>query len=787
MSSRSAVAGVENVYGAADLWIDRALRSDDSLFTPGEAIWSSRWLGEARERFLDKPEEWKGGDFFDKLERVLAGSPPEVYQLMGEALYAAYLIVWKGVRGRRVKVERINQVLGWSPERAEIPADLRVGMTPGVMNPGGFWTANFGIHIAFVVEFAEQWKARGLGEGLLDRNDPEAPWAFNRFAFGLKPRKMARGYTNFSPFAQRIALQHLAHPDSFEAIIWRERIAAAPAFQRFVTRETRNVDRQVHQIRAGLEAELGRDFDFYDEDILTMWSDDSDPWDDFVKSAKTHRDSGRIDQENEWKKAVGEKMAKARESVLNGGDNWRDALAEALEDKSNFINWRYADPILDKVDQNLAAMKDKLAAFWTNGASSVSGRVDATALAGMKGKGIGEGALAQIAAGLLMGADVYNYPPYRFNLFRNACKATGYVEPSPNADASELYNHALGFLDTFIQEAAARGVTLNHRLDAQSALWLIAPEIRARAASGATAVQAVHPVNPLQSLADDLLLPVEFLREVDDLLAEKKQVIFQGPPGTGKTYVALKFAERMAGDAGAVTLVQFHPSYAYEDFVQGFRPTLRDGQAGFELRDGPLVQAAERARANPNARHFLIIDEINRGNLAKVFGELYFLLEYRDANVNLQYSNKPFSLPPNLRVIGTMNTADSSIARLDLALRRRFYFEEFHPDKYPVKGLLRRWLDRNGLGRMGWLADAADLANDKLRDDPHAAIGPSWFMTRGLDEAKARRAWERGVLPYIEERLFGEPSRLAEFNLDNLRQEAERLANAGADAANDGD
>ena len=166
---------------------------------------------------------------------------------------------------------------------------------------------------------------------------------------------------------------------------------------------------------------------------------------------------------------------------------------------------------------------------------------------------------------------------------------------------------------------------------------------------------------------------------------------------------------------------------------------------------------------------------------------MYFLLEYRDANVNLQYSNKPFSLPPNLHVIGTMNTADTSIARLDLALRRRFYFEEFHPDKYPVKGLLRRWLERNGLGGMGWLADAADLANDKLRDDPHAAIGPSWFMTRGLDETKARRAWERGVLPYIEERLFGEPSRLAEFNLDNLRQAAERLASAGADAANDGD
>ena len=104
--------------------------------------------------------------------------------------------------------------------------------------------------------------------------------------------------------------------------------------------------------------------------------------------------------------------------------------------------------------------------------------------------------------------------------------------------------------------------------------------------------------------------------------------------------------------------------------MQGFRPALvGDGQAGFELRDGPLLRAAERARQEPNADHFLVIDEINRGNLAKVFGELYFLLEYRDEAMSLQYSDKPFSLPDNLYIIGTMNTADRSIALVDLALR----------------------------------------------------------------------------------------------------------------------
>ena len=185
------------------------------------------------------------------------------------------------------------------------------------------------------------------------------------------------------------------------------------------------------------------------------------------------------------------------------------------------------------------------------------------------------------------------------------------------------------------------------------------------------------PTPSLQALANDLHLPVDFLEEIEELIDEKLQVIFQGPPGTGKTYVAQKLARHLAGSDKRITLVQLHPSYAYEDFVQGFRPTIEGGQPGFKMRDGPLLRAAKLARADPDADHFLVIDEINRGSLAKVFGELYFLLEYRDEKIRLQYQRddeKDFSLPNNLYVIGTMNTADRSIALVDLALRRRFYF-----------------------------------------------------------------------------------------------------------------
>jgi len=232
-------------------------------------------------------------------------------------------------------------------------------------------------------------------------------------------------------------------------------------------------------------------------------------------------------------------------------------------------------------------------------------------------------------------------------------------------------------------------------------------------------------------------------------------------------------------------LVNTH-HHLYQNLTRAYRPALDGEQLRFELKPGPLLRIAEQARKDPDNQHFLMIDEINRGNLAKVFGELYFLLEYREQQAHLQYSDKPFALPKNLYVIGTMNTADRSIALVDLALRRRFYFVEFHPDKPPIQELLRRYL-RDQSPDMEWVADVVDKANQELQNDPNAAIGPSYFMKDGLDEVAVERIWKHSVLPYIEERLFGESDRLGEFALDKLRggtRESDDLAEGEDGAAN---
>lgn len=264
---------------------------------------------------------------------------------------------------------------------------------------------------------------------------------------------------------------------------------------------------------------------------------------------------------------------------------------------------------------------------------------------------------------------------------------------------------------------------------------------------------------PDADLSTELLThDVAWLRELRDLLWDDRQLVLYGPPGTGKTYLALKLAEFLGGGPEQVKLVQFHPSYAYEDFFEGFRPQedseTRD--VAFRLTAGPLRELADLAsrEGNRHVPHFLIIDEINRANLAKVFGELYFLLEYRNKSVRLTYSGDDFALPPNLFIIGTMNTADRSIALVDAAMRRRFAFVELSPRTEPTSGLLRRWLAREE--RDPEPADLLDALNSRIAD-PDFRVGPSYLMKKGVyRDGGLERTWRTKILPLLEEYHYGE-------------------------------
>ena len=274
----------------------------------------------------------------------------------------------------------------------------------------------------------------------------------------------------------------------------------------------------------------------------------------------------------------------------------------------------------------------------------------------------------------------------------------------------------------------------------------------------------------IEDLAEELLLEDRgFLDDIVELLDDKGQVVFYGPPGTGKTHMARKLAEALAPDRGRRMLVQFHPSTSYEDFFEGYRPeTGADGAMAYRLTPGPLARLAKRAAADPDRRHVMVIDEINRANLPRVLGELLFLLEYRDESVATLYRpDEEFELPSNLRFIGTMNTADRSIALIDAALRRRFHFVPFFPDDGPAGGLLERWLSANdepeGVGVLVNMVNA-ELAG--ALDGSHLLLGASHFMKPGLDRDLMRKIWTYNIQPFIEDQFFGDGAQIKRFRFE---------------------
>jgi 5-methylcytosine-specific restriction protein B len=272
----------------------------------------------------------------------------------------------------------------------------------------------------------------------------------------------------------------------------------------------------------------------------------------------------------------------------------------------------------------------------------------------------------------------------------------------------------------------------------------------------------------MNDLARKLLVPEEWLAEVIGQINQTKQVIFYGPPGTGKTYIGKAIAHYLAPKENT-EIIQFHPSFSYEDFFEGFRPVEKsDGSVSLEKVDGPLKRLAAAARSNPEKHYVLIIDEINRGNLAKVFGELYFLLEYRDEEISLMYSKKEkFSLPGNLLFIATMNTADRSIALVDSAIRRRFRFIHLDPTSEPCSQILPKWLQANKMPTVaGAILENLNTALARYE----FSVGPAYFMKdQNHSRENLQLTWKYSIEPLLEEYFYGEwQEKQREFSFDKI-------------------
>jgi 5-methylcytosine-specific restriction protein B len=274
-----------------------------------------------------------------------------------------------------------------------------------------------------------------------------------------------------------------------------------------------------------------------------------------------------------------------------------------------------------------------------------------------------------------------------------------------------------------------------------------------------------------EKFLEEVYMYEESYRTLVELVKSKKNVILQGAPGVGKTFAAKRLAYSMMGvkDPSRVMMIQFHQSYSYEDFIMGFRPT----EKGFELKRGAFYNFCKQAEIDSDNDYFFIIDEINRGNLSKIFGELFMLIEADKRGIELQllYSDERFSIPSNVYIIGMMNTADRSLAIMDYALRRRFGFFEMRPG-FDTDGF-RAYRMALGSEKFNRLISCIESLNNAITADESLSegfcIGHSYFSNlKEVTDRGLSSIVEFELIPLLKEYWFDEPVKVRDW-ISNLR------------------
>ncbi|MFB9974289.1 AAA family ATPase [Allobacillus sp. GCM10007489] len=271
-----------------------------------------------------------------------------------------------------------------------------------------------------------------------------------------------------------------------------------------------------------------------------------------------------------------------------------------------------------------------------------------------------------------------------------------------------------------------------------------------------------HPPYTKDDFLNEVFIDEKNYDRLVKLLEEKKNIILQGAPGVGKTFAAKRLAYSMMNekDDSRLSMIQFHQSYSYEDFIMGYRPT----ETGFELTKGAFYNLCKKAETDSERKYFFIIDEINRGNLSKIFGELMMLIENdkRGEELLLLYENELFSVPENLYIIGMMNTADRSLAMIDYALRRRFAFYRLEP-AFESNGF-KKIVEQANNHKLNSLIEVVKSLNSAIAQDESLGsgfkIGHSYLLSTNYSSDSLDSTVEHELIPLLDEYWFDEPEKV---------------------------